>query len=98
MKGDRERCIEGGMDGYVSKPVRGAVLFQTIAEVLRQRLMALEQAGRWLQESLSEHPVSSLSTEELGRLAPLALSASERCGQVVTALDELLLGQATTAS
>jgi CheY-like chemotaxis protein len=30
MKGDRERCLEAGMDGYVSKPVRAAELFQVI--------------------------------------------------------------------
>jgi CheY-like chemotaxis protein len=30
MKGDRERCLGAGMDGYVSKPVRAAELFQVI--------------------------------------------------------------------
>ena len=33
MKGDRERCLESGMDGYVSKPIQAAELHQTIAEV-----------------------------------------------------------------
>jgi two-component system, sensor histidine kinase and response regulator len=30
MKGDRERCLEAGMDGYVSKPVQSKSLFETI--------------------------------------------------------------------
>jgi signal transduction histidine kinase/ligand-binding sensor domain-containing protein/DNA-binding response OmpR family regulator len=39
MKGDRERCLEAGMDGYVSKPIQA-----------REFLKALEEtAGRYLQ-------------------------------------------------
>jgi PAS domain S-box-containing protein len=34
MKGDRERCLEAGMDGYVAKPIRSKELLQTIDTVL----------------------------------------------------------------
>ena len=34
MQGDRERCLEAGMDGYVSKPVRRDDLRQEIARVI----------------------------------------------------------------
>ncbi|MBI3652450.1 MAG: response regulator [Acidobacteria bacterium] len=34
MKGDRERCLEAGMDEYVSKPVRAAALFKAIKNVI----------------------------------------------------------------
>jgi CheY-like chemotaxis protein len=34
MKGDRERCLEAGMDGYVSKPVKRQILFAEIERVL----------------------------------------------------------------
>jgi signal transduction histidine kinase/DNA-binding response OmpR family regulator len=30
MKGDRERCLEAGMEGYVSKPIHAKTLFETI--------------------------------------------------------------------
>jgi len=34
MKGDRERCLEAGMDHYVSKPIRARLLFEVIDEVV----------------------------------------------------------------
>ncbi len=30
MKGDRERCLEAGMDGYVSKPIQPRELYEAI--------------------------------------------------------------------
>lgn len=33
MKGDRERCIDAGMDGYVSKPIKAGELFGVIEEI-----------------------------------------------------------------
>jgi signal transduction histidine kinase/CheY-like chemotaxis protein len=34
MKGDKERCLEAGMDGYISKPVKRETLFKEIERVL----------------------------------------------------------------
>jgi two-component system sensor histidine kinase/response regulator len=36
MKGDRENCLEAGMDDYVSKPIRAQQLFAIIAAVLER--------------------------------------------------------------
>jgi two-component system, sensor histidine kinase and response regulator len=35
MKGDRERCLGAGMDGYVTKPILPKELFEVMDEVLR---------------------------------------------------------------
>ncbi len=36
MKGDRQRCLDAGMDGYVSKPIRASRLFDMIHSVLKR--------------------------------------------------------------
>ncbi len=35
MKGDRERCLEAGMDGYITKPVRFSDIEQTLSGLTR---------------------------------------------------------------
>jgi CheY-like chemotaxis protein/HPt (histidine-containing phosphotransfer) domain-containing protein len=40
MKGDRERCLDAGMDGYVTKPVRPEALFAAIEQALREPAVA----------------------------------------------------------
>ena len=46
MKGDRERCLEVGMDDYVSKPVRARQLDETMAVVLGARLREKLEEGK----------------------------------------------------
>jgi signal transduction histidine kinase/DNA-binding response OmpR family regulator len=49
MKGDRERCLAAGMDGYLSKPIRPQELDAILESYLGQRTGAtntLETAGR----------------------------------------------------
>ncbi|MCM3871067.1 MAG: PAS domain S-box protein [Pyrinomonadaceae bacterium] len=35
MKGDRERCLEAGMDDYIAKPIQANQIFQAVAQLLR---------------------------------------------------------------
>jgi two-component system, sensor histidine kinase and response regulator len=45
MKGDRERCLEAGMDAYVPKPIRANDLFATIEKLFATRPAAKLAAG-----------------------------------------------------
>jgi CheY-like chemotaxis protein len=45
MKGDQERCLAAGMDGYVTKPMKAADLYAAIDRLLMDT-SAVDQAGR----------------------------------------------------
>jgi two-component system sensor histidine kinase/response regulator len=79
MKGDRERCLEAGMDGYVSKPIQSQELFATIAAFTavapdetgssrRPELLVIDRAGLLAQVEGDE--------ELLGELVELFLVES----------------------
>jgi two-component system sensor histidine kinase/response regulator len=50
MKGDREKCLAGGMDGYLTKPIRP----QELDEVLQQYLPLRKTAASPQEKILSE--------------------------------------------
>lgn len=64
MAGDRERCIQAGMDAYVSKPVQASALLQAMDEALRAHAAAAPGA---MEHGPTEdvHEVSGGTTEEV---------------------------------
>ena len=50
MDGDRERCLERGMDGYLAKPVRGAELSQVIGSLLSLAAGHLQPANSAVED------------------------------------------------
>ena len=49
MKGDRERCLEAGMDGYVSKPLRA----QELIEAVEGHVASISGDGRLREDKAS---------------------------------------------
>ncbi len=52
MKGDEERCLAAGMDGYIAKPIQTEALFAMVRELGSDRLPNADAA----QEKAAEHP------------------------------------------
>ncbi|MBI5586114.1 MAG: response regulator [Deltaproteobacteria bacterium] len=65
LKGDREKCLEAGMDGYVSKPIDRKALARALADIQNSGVGCDEaQSRRAVDEA---PPVSELNREDLIR-------------------------------
>jgi CheY-like chemotaxis protein len=83
MKGDREKCLEAGMNDYVSKPVQKASLCAVIENLL-------ETSGRQGQDSVPAgsagliHPPVDLDPELLAEVVDLFL---QHCPHLVSKIE-----------
>ncbi|HLO28671.1 MAG TPA: response regulator [Anaerolineales bacterium] len=75
MQGDRERCLEAGMDDYVSKPLEPKVLFN----VLDRWVQAGDEVAEQVQDYSSPEDVFSNDLDEglFGEAEPSASSMPE---------------------
>ncbi|MGH9356750.1 MAG: response regulator, partial [Terriglobia bacterium] len=55
MVGDRERCIAAGMDGYVSKPIQSAQLFETVGRLTSSAAKEAAQSAESAFAVQSDH-------------------------------------------
>ena len=51
MKGDRERCLAAGMDGYVAKPLQAQELFEVVEGYFRNAAPVVEKLATQSEES-----------------------------------------------
>ncbi|MBY0229198.1 MAG: response regulator, partial [Gemmataceae bacterium] len=85
MKGDRERCLQAGMDGYVSKPIREQDLYLAIEQALRDHAPHVLARPRPAPPSRAEAPPEPPPVDEFDLQASL-----ERCGDDRALLRELI--------
>jgi len=57
MSGDRARCLQAGMDAYVTKPIRAAELFETIQKACAPSAPPARPDLRLVRGRLAETPV-----------------------------------------
>jgi len=63
MKGDEEKCIKAGMDGYVAKPIQQDILFRTLWKKLEPGLdtAVVDDIEAVDMKTIDEKPPESLS-------------------------------------
>jgi two-component system, sensor histidine kinase and response regulator len=65
MKGDRERCLDAGMDGYLSKPFRPNELFQAVEQFEASKSAALREVNRKGEKSYSSRRPRRQKSKEI---------------------------------
>ncbi len=94
MKGDREYCLERGMDNYVSKPIQSRLLLKAIAEVLaptssgKNHLIPEQSASRDIH--IFKEDTMPLDPEYLRKLSVMFL---EDCPQLMSNIRDAIDGR-----
>ena len=71
MKGDREKCIQSGMNDYISKPIKREVVFEVIEKWV---------FGKGKHDGLSKYQASASSPAEKPSRLPNSLNTGEMSG------------------
>lgn len=76
MKGDRELCLEAGMDAYVSKPIDQQMLYDAIREWPAEVLMTHAAAQSESPEPMGNPDSADTVTNASSTIATLSMTAS----------------------
>jgi len=89
MKGDRERCLEAGMDAYVAKPIRRRELFRTIQRLLAgsPRSGAAGSTGSQLGEIIDQASALERADGDQEVLKEVVRLFLEECPRLVSQIE-----------
>jgi two-component system, sensor histidine kinase and response regulator len=96
MKGDRERCLAGGMDGYVSKPVQAEELIQAV-EGLDDNSPATRKTSDLTSEVVDREEALARVEGDEGLLADLAKLFCEESPKLLSAVQDAVAKRDTAA-
>ncbi len=96
MKGDRERCVAGGMDGYVSKPVQAEELIQAV-EGLDGNSRATSKTSDLTNEVVDREVALARVEGDEGLLADLAKLFCEESPKLLSAVRDAVAKRDTAA-
>ena len=91
MKGDRERCLEAGMDDYVTKPIDGEVLRAAIEKWTKDILRPNRQNESGNSASSPQTLVNAPSPAALPAVVPADLSRLQQLAEGDKAIVERLI-------
>jgi len=89
MKGDEEKCLEAGMNGYVSKPVNQDRMFQTLWRLLGTGKSPSDQPSEWIAPNADEAVMKAGIVHEVGSQDQQLCAAGKTVGKEKDLPDKL---------
>src|SRR5262249_26130593 len=86
MKGDRERCLEAGMDDYVSKPIQAADLFRALRPI-EEKMKSSTSAKA---PEIARRSAASASDADAAGFHDLAAVFRMECPKLIDQMDQAI--------
>ena len=83
MKGDREKCLNAGLDEYISKPIKSEILFEVLDKVYKKKKAGKKRLTKKLDERFALKQVN----EDKKALSEKARQFIEKSAELITTLE-----------